>query len=232
MTQTDLMTFEDRRAAGRMLAEHLRAYAGTDTVVLGITRGGVVVAHEVGRRLHLPLDALVVQRIAEPGERHLGLGAIAEQGHLVVSRRRLRALALSATWLRHAVAESIRDVRQREAALRGARQRQEIAGRRVIVVDDSAATGATLRTAVKAVRALGAWEIVVAVPVAPPHVLDRLRGQVDHLICPAMPAALIVQGIHYPAPLALSDDEIRILLEQGSETPGEPPGSLHDQTPR
>lgn len=222
MTQTDIMTFEDRRSAGRLLAEHLRAYAGTDTVVLGITRGGVVVAHEVVRRLHLPLDALVVQRIAEPGERHLGLGAVAEQGHLLVSRRRLRALALSADWLRHAVAESIRDVRRREAALRGARQRREIAGRRVIVVDDSAATGATLRTAVKAVRALGAREIVVAVPVAPPRVLDRLRGQVDHLVCPATPAALIVQGIHYPAPLAMSDDDIRILLEQGSATPDEP----------
>jgi putative phosphoribosyl transferase len=92
----------------------------------------------------------------------------------------------------------------------------------VIVVDDSAATGATLRTAVKAVRALGAREIVVAVPVAPPRVLDRLRGQVDHLVCPATPAALIVQGIHYPAPLAMSDDDIRILLEQGSATPDEP----------
>jgi putative phosphoribosyl transferase len=214
MGQTGATAPEDRRAAGRLLVADLGAYASSDTVVLGITRGGLVVAHEVARLLHMPVEALVVQRIAEPGEPHLGLGAVAEPGHLVVSRRRLRALALTAAWLRQAVTHCLQEAERRATAYRGACPRREVAGCRVILVDDSAATGATLRVAVRAVRARGARQLVVAVPVAPTPVLDQLRGQVDRIVCPLSPADLIARGSQYPAPLELSDKEIRALLEQ------------------
>jgi putative phosphoribosyl transferase len=232
MGQTGATAPEDRRAAGRLLVADLGAYASRDTVVLGITRGGLVVAHEVARLLHMPMDALVVQRIAEPGEPHLGLGAVAEPGHLVVSRHRLRALALTAAWLRQAVTHGLQEAEQRGTAYRGARPPRELAGRRVILVDDSASTGATLRVAVRAVRARGARQLVVAVPVAPTPVLDQLRGQVDRIVCPLRPADLIARGIQYPAPLELSDKEMRALLEQDTWPPGEPTGPIHDQTVR
>lgn len=214
MGQTGATAPEDRRAAGHLLAADLGAYASSDTVVLGITRGGLVVAHEVARLLHRPVDALVVQRIAEPGEPHLALGAVAEPGHLVVSRRRLRALALTGSWLRQAVTHGLQEAERRATAYRGARPRREVAGRRVILVDDSAATGATLRVAVRAVRARGVRQLIVAVPVAPGPVLDQLRGQVDRIVCPLRPADLIARGLQYPAPLELSDKEIAALLEQ------------------
>ena len=169
------MGFENRRAAGRLLVAQVRAYAGSDTVVLGVGRGGLVVAHEVARALHVPLDVLVVHKIDEPGRSHAHLGVVAEPRHLVVNRQRLRELGLEATWLEGAVAQGVQEVNRRGAAYRGARARQMLAGHRVIVVDDAAATGATVRAAVRAVRAMGAREIIVALPVAPPRVQRQLE---------------------------------------------------------
>jgi putative phosphoribosyl transferase len=208
------MDFENRRAAGHLLAAQLRAYAGSDTVVLGISRGGMVVAHEVARALHLPLDVLVVHKINDPGRTHAPLGVVAEPHHLVVNRRRVRELGLDATWLEDAVAHGMREVSRRGAACRGARARQALAGRRVIVVDDSAGTGATVRAAVMAVRAMGAREIIVALPVAPRRVVEDLRARVERVVSPATPGDLIWHGIYYPHPGEVSDDDIRRLLEQ------------------
>jgi putative phosphoribosyl transferase len=203
---------EMRRAEGRKLAEAVRPLAGKDAIVLGISRGGLVVAHEVARILGLPLEALVVHRIAEPSEPHLGVGAVAEPGHIEVSRRRLRALSLDATWLREAVAHGMREVGRRGVRYRGERQRRDLAERQVILIDDSAATGVTLRAAIRAVRAMGAREIIVAIPVAPRHVLERLAPHVECVVCSATPAELIARDSHYPAPLELSDDDLRDLL--------------------
>lgn len=208
------MTFESRRAAGRQLAEALHEYADGDAVVVGITRGGMVVAHEVACRLHLPLEALVVQKIRHPGHPHLALGLVVEPEHLVVNRRGLRAARLDVAWLDEAVARGTGEIRQRGSMMRGPRTRRELAGRRVILVDDSAATGATLRAAVRAVRAQGAREIIVAVPVAPTRVVTALRRQVERVVCLAAPGALIVGAHYYPRPGEVSDEEIRRLLEQ------------------
>jgi putative phosphoribosyl transferase len=208
------MDFENRRAVGRLLAAQVRAYAGSDTVVLGISRGGMMVAHEVARALHLPLDVLVVHKIEDPRRAHAHLGVVAEPHHLVVNRRRVRELGLEATWLEDAVAHGVREVNRRGAACRGARARQEVAGRRVIVVDDAAGTGTTVRAAVTAVRAMEAREIIVALPVAPPCVVEDLRARVDRVVCPATPGDLIWHGIYYPHPGEVSDDDICRLLEQ------------------
>jgi putative phosphoribosyl transferase len=217
--QTAAQSLVDRRAAGHLLAEHLHSYAGTDALVVGITRGGLLVAHEVARRLHLPLEVLVVHRLCEPGESHLGLGAVTEHGHLVVSRHRLRALALTSGWLREAAAQATAQACQRAMALRKERERRDLAGRVVILVDDSAATGATLRAAVRAVRGLGAREVVVAVPVAPLRVLRVLRHAADQVVCPTTPAELVFLGVHYPAPLDLAETTLGALLDQESLPP-------------
>ncbi len=207
-----MKTFVDRRTAGQVLVEALREYATDDTVVLGISRGGVIVAHEVAHLLHLPFDVLVMQRIAEPGYPHHSVGAIAESGHLVVQRRRLRELALTPVWLRQSVTHGLQQATHKARLYRAARQRQEVAGRQVILIDDSAATGTTLQAALKAVRTLGPREIIVAVPVAPTPVVDWLRGQVERVVCPCTPAQLIARGVYYPAPLQVTDEEIRDLL--------------------
>jgi putative phosphoribosyl transferase len=208
------MAFDNRRAAGCLLAQELRAYAGGDAVVVGITRGGVVVAAEVARSLHLPLDVLVTHKIVEPGQCHLHLGVVVEPTHLVVQRKRLCALALRPEWLDTVVAYGIREVRRRGAAIRTPCARLDLRGHPVIVIDDSAATGATLKAAVRAVRTLGARSVVVAVPVAPLAVLRALQRQVDRIVRLALPSELVYNAIYYPIPDEVSDEGIRDILHQ------------------
>ena len=207
------MSFETRQAAGRDLAVALRPYAHGDTVVLGISRGGLVVAAEVAHALRLPLDVLVVHKIVASGHTHTHLGVVAEPDHVVLSRHKDNA-APDLAWLRDAIEHGIEDVHRRGGAYRAAHQRETLAGRRVIVVDDSAATGMTVRAAVQAARAAGAREIIVALPVAPSCVIDQVRPQVDQVVCLATPGHLIWHGLHYPSPQEIGDEEMSRLLEQ------------------
>ncbi len=216
------MTFEERRGAGRVLAAALRRYSGSDAAVLGISRGGIIVAQEVARLLRLPLAVLVIQRIAEPAQPQLGVGAVSARGHLAVNRRRLHALGLTTGWLGPAVEQGIQVAAARAAAYSAVQPSSALRGRRAIVVDDCATTGVTLRAALTDVRAQGPREIVLALPVAPPRVLERLQGRVDHLVCAATPAELIARGSRYPAPLALSDEDLCTLLGHATPPSGEP----------
>jgi putative phosphoribosyl transferase len=215
------VAFENRRTAGHALAAALGEYRGSQTVVLGITRGGMAVAAEVAAALHLPLDALVVHKIAEPGQPVLGIAAVAEPDHVVVNQRAVQQLSLPAEWLAEAVAHGIREVSRRASGYRGARERHDLTGQRVNVVDDSAATGVTLQAAVAAVRAMGAREVIIAVPVLPAPVAEMLRPQVDRVVCLATPADLVACDIHYPTAYEVSDDDIRRLVQRSTaSTPG------------
>lgn len=210
------MAFENRRAAGRLLAQapDLQALMDSDAIVVGITRGGIVVADEVAHALRLPLDALVVHKVAQPGQRHQHVGVVVEPAHVVVHRGQLQRLGLTAEWLDEAVAHGLREVQRRGTMIRSARARAELRGRPVIVVDDSAATGATLRAAARAVRALGARTVIVAIPVAPQAVIESLRPQVDQVVCLAMPGELIGADIYYPVAGEVSDADIRDILRR------------------
>lgn len=209
------MTFATRREAGCQLAAQLREYAGRDTVVTGMTDGGLTVAAEIADALRLPLDVLVVHRIVEPGHTRTHLGVVAEPGHVTVNADRLGELEVTPEWWEDAVAWGETEVRRRGTLYRGGQERRQIAGRRVIIVSDSAGTGLTLGAAVAAIRALGAREIIVALPVAPASVVDTVRPLVDQVICLATPAELIGQGLHYPPADDIDDEAICRLLEDG-----------------
>jgi putative phosphoribosyl transferase len=206
------IVFGDRRSAAQALIEELRPYATGDTAVLGLSRGGMIVAHEISGQLGLPLDVLVVQRITEPDQPWFGVGSLAEPAYVYLNRRRLRALPNSRDWLRPAINQGIQDVQQRAASYAGNRQRLSPSGRRVIVVDDSAATGCSLQVAVKKVRAEGAREIIIAVPVAPAPVVEWMRGQVDQVVCHARPSELLAHEIYYPMPLQDTQSDLQGLL--------------------
>jgi putative phosphoribosyl transferase len=207
------MTFVTRREAGRQLAAQLQEYAGSDTVVEGMTDGGFTVAAEIADALRLPLDVLVVHKIVEPGHTRTHLGVVAEPGHVAVNPTQVRALEVTSAWLDDAVAWGNAEVRRRGALYRGGRERQDIAGRRVIVVSDSAGTGLTLGAAINAIRTLGAREIIVALPVAPASVVDAARPLVDRIVCLTTPAELIDQGLHYPPADDIDDDAMCRLME-------------------
>lgn len=209
------MTFKTRGEAGRQLAAQLHEYAGSDTVIEGMSDGGLTVAAAVAQALGLPLDVLVVHKIVEPGHTRTHLGVVAEPGHVTVNADRLTELAVTPEWWEDAVAWGETEVRRRGTLYRGQRERQDIAGRRVILISDAAGSGMTLRAAVEAIRAMGAREIIVALPVAPTAVVDAVRPLVARVVCLATPADLIHRGSHYPPADEIGDDAICRLLESG-----------------
>jgi predicted phosphoribosyltransferase len=209
--------FADRRAAGRALGERLRATTalGTDLLVLGLPRGGVVVAAEVAATLGAQLDVLVVRKLGLPEQPELAMGAIAATGHDVETVR--VASVIAAAGVDEQAFDEVRgrelaELRRREAAYRGNRPAAALSGRDVVLVDDGLATGATLRAAVAAARRQAPRRVVVAVPVGSPRACEALARVVDELLCLRSPASFRSVGQGYADFDQTSDDEVRAAL--------------------
>lgn len=206
-------TFADRTEAGQRLTHALHAYANRDDLlVLALPRGGVPVAFEVARTLGAPLDLLLVRKLGVPRQEELAMGAIASGGIQVLNREVIAATGVGDTEIQAAVARERRELERRETAYRGERPAPEITGRCVILVDDGLATGATMRAALAALRPQHPAALVVAVPVAPPDVLARLRAEADDVVCVAAPESFFAIGAWYRDFSQLDDDRVRALL--------------------
>jgi putative phosphoribosyl transferase len=183
--------------------------------VLGLPRGGVVVAAEVARALNAPLDVLVVRKLGVPGQPELAMGAVAAAGKHVETVR-VREIIDRAKVDEAAFADvrdsELRELRRREAAYRAGRPPLDLRGRQVLIVDDGLATGATARAAVAAVRAQGASWVGVAVPAGSPRAIGRLRPEVDELVCLRAPHGFSSVGRLYRDFAPTGDDEVRQAL--------------------
>ncbi|MBK9179005.1 MAG: dienelactone hydrolase family protein [Acidimicrobiales bacterium] len=205
--------FRDRREAGRFLAVELAERGFRDPVVLGLPRGGVVVAAEVAAALHAPLDVVVVRKVGAPSQPELAIGAVGEGGVAVWNDDLVRALRLDPSSLDRLAAREAQRVDERVRRYRPARPGVEVAGHDVVVVDDGLATGATARAACQVVRARHPRRLVLAVPVAPPDTAAALAADVDQLVCPVRPEAFSAVGQWYDHFGQTSDDEVVSLLE-------------------
>ncbi len=209
----DAGRFRDRAEAGRLLAEHLRAYEGRDDViVLALPRGGVPVAYEVAKALRAPLGVFVVRKLGVPGHEELAMGAIASGGVLLLDEGLVRSLGLGREELERTVAAELRELQRREEAYTGGREPPELEGKTVILVDDGLATGSTMRAAAFAVRRLNPARIVVAVPVASPETCEEFREVVDETVCVRTPRPFRAVGLWYDDFSQTSDEEVRRLL--------------------
>lgn len=210
-------SFADRRDAGQSLARHLASVPG-EVVVLGLPRGGVIVAVEVASVLRVPLDVLVVRKLGLPGQPELAMGAIAAVGDRVETV--CVDAVLDSAGVQPGAFEEVRrrelaEVRRREAAYRGGRPAVPLTGRSVVLVDDGLATGATMRAAVVAVRAQAPGRITVAVPVGSPRACEALIPEVDELHCLVSPRSFRAVGQAYQDFAATEDDEVRDALADG-----------------
>jgi putative phosphoribosyl transferase len=210
------MLFTDRHEAGRRLATRLLALKFKNPVVLALPRGGVPVGFEVARALAAPLDLVLVRKIGAPHQEELAVGAIADgdQPELVTDPRLIDLLHVSRAYLEDAKSVALQEIERRRRIYLGDRQPAEVAGRTAIVVDDGIATGATMLAALRATRRRGPARLVLAVPVAPPDALKRMRGEVDEVVCLDTPSAFFAVGQFYRAFPQLRDAEVIALLDQ------------------
>ena len=195
------MRFENRRQAGRILAEKLQSLAGGPVVVLGLPRGGVPVAFEVARALGAPLDVIPVRKLGAPSFPEFALGAIASGGARV-----LHDVAIAQFGVRG------EELERREAAYRGGRPPLDLKGRTVVLVDDGLATGATMTAAARAVARRAPAKVIVAVPVGSAEACAALKSEADEVLCAEVPADFFSVGSFYAEFPQTSDDEVRSLL--------------------
>ena len=215
--------FRDRRAAGRRLAEQLRAYAHRpDVIVLALPRGGVPVGYEVATALGVPLDVFVVRKLGLPWHEELAMGAIASGGVRVLDRDLMRVARVSEEQLQRVIDAEQTELERRERRYRGDRPFPDVHGNTVILVDDGLATGATMRAAVAALRAEGPKKIVVAVPVAAPTTCDAFRDVADDIVCAVTPEPFRAVGLWYDDFSQTTDDEVHQLLDESRAASAQP----------
>lgn len=212
------MIFDDRRQAGKLLAERLERMAGERPIVLGLPRGGVPVAYEVAQALHAPLDVIIVRKLGVPFQPELGMGAIGEDGVRVLNDDIVRAAHVNETELAAVERRERAEVERRAHRYRRGLPTADIRGRTVIVVDDGIATGGTARAALQVARARGARKVVLAVPVAAPETVNSLETVADEIIVIEQPANLVAIGYWYRDFGQTSDSEVERLLEMASRS--------------
>jgi putative phosphoribosyl transferase len=209
----------DRRDAGRALAARVRAAPPEGLVVLGLPRGGVVVAAEVAAALGAPLDVLVVRKLGLPWQPELAMGAIAAVGDAVETVRVesvLAAAGVAPDTFEAVRREELAELRRRELAYRDGRPGLAVTGRAVVVVDDGLATGATMRAAVTAVRRQEPTRVTAAVPVGSPSACRAMEAEVDELVCLSAPPSFRAVGQAYRNFAPTTDEEVRAALRQAA----------------
>ena len=210
------MIFRDRLDAGERLAAALPRYRDAPgTVVLGIPRGGVVVARAIAVALHLPLGICPVRKLGAPENPELAIGAVDDQGVVVLDHKLSRHLGLADDDLLDAATRQREELQQWLAAL-GSNVVPPLEGRTVILTDDGVATGYTAQAGLESVRRRGAQRVVLAVPVAPPDTAAGLASQVDEFVCLVTPEPFYAVGNFFEEWPQVTDDEVQALLLTGN----------------
>jgi putative phosphoribosyl transferase len=207
--------FRDRAAAGARLAAMLEKYRASDALVLAIPAGGVPVGAAIARELGLALQAAPVSKVLYPWTTESGFGAVAFDGSVWLDEKAIGASRLAKPEIEKAVADARTKVERRSRKLLGDRMLSDLSGKTVILVDDGIAAGSTMRTAIAALRRLGAGRIVVAVPTAPSRSVEAVRKLADEIVCADIRGgAWFAVADAYEEWRDLSDDEVEAMLKR------------------
>lgn len=206
------MRFSDRTEAGQKLAQALERYRDQDGIVYPLPRGGVALGVEIARALAMPLDLVIPRKIGHPHNPEYAIGAVTEEGDLVVNQWEVSRVDLH--WLDRQVAKERQEARRRRELYLGDRKPLPAAGKTAILVDDGIATGLTMRAAIRDLKNRHPERIVVAIPVAPRDTAERLAMEVDDVvgleITDAYRGSVSAYYDYFPQ---LTDEEVIALLK-------------------
>jgi len=204
------MPFTNRAEAGRKLAAALSTYKEQEPTILALPRGGVPVAAEVAAALAAPLDLILVRKVGVPYQPELAMGAVVDgQAPIIVRNDDVIAHAgIDESTFKSVCNAEMAEIERRRARYLGDRDRAEIAGRTVIVIDDGVATGATTRAALRAIRMRQPKRLVLAVPVAPTDSLAELQEEADEVVCLEDHRNFGAIGFYYRDFRQVTDEEV------------------------
>ncbi len=211
--------FKDRFEAGERLADRLEKMGPFENpIVLALPRGGVPVAYRVAKRLHAPLDLIIVRKLGAPFNEEFAIGALVEgePERIVLNEEAVYRLGVGKEYLDKVVAKEREELHRRQKLYRGGPNPLEnLSGRTVILIDDGIATGYTMKAALAAIREQRPAQIVVAVPVAPQDTLGEMERLADRVVVLETPEPFWAVGAHYEHFDQTSDDEVIELLKRG-----------------
>ena len=213
--------FRDRQEGGRLLARELWEWHGQKPVVLGIPRGGVVVARELARALQADLDVILARKLRSPGNSELAMGAVAEGGELFLNEAVVRELGVDESYINRERAHQLTEITRRSELIRRVAPKLPLNGRLVVVTDDGVATGATTAAAFWAVREEGPKKLIGAFPVGSEDTIRMLAQQVDEMICLRAPPYFQAVGQFYLEFGPVEDEDVLKILkeERGRRAP-------------
>ena len=217
MVSDETMLFSNRVEAGRRLATSLKGLVGKDVVVLAVPRGGVVVGFEVAHALSGPLDVIIPRKIGAPNNSELAIGAMTEDGTIILDDKLVRYLQVSKDYVREESERQRLEIERRLRLYRGDAPYPSLSNREVIIVDDGVATGSTMKAAVASVRKRGAKIVVIAVPVGPASTIQELKKDADNVVCLHTPEPFYSIGQFYEDFTQTSDEEVAELLKHNRQ---------------
>lgn len=207
--------FESRFEAGAILSRRLVGFRGIkDALVLAIPRGGVVVGRVVSSKLNLHLSVLVVRKIGAPNQPELAIGAVGPEGTVVLDEGVIKDLEVRKEYIEKEIEIKKLEVKERIEKYRVDKLPPELGGKSVILVDDGIATGATVEAAIKYLRGKKVNKLVLAVPVAPNSLVDKLKKLVDEIIVLEARDDFFAVGDFYRDFSQVTDEEVIQLLQK------------------
>ncbi len=210
------MKFSDRFEAGRKLADELKQYEGKDLLILGIPRGGVSVAKEVKKRLGGRLSVIIARKIGFPGNPEYGIGAVAQDGTVVLSEAGRKKGKITDEYLARETEKQKEEI-ERRMKMYKVDFPEKLEDKVVIVVDDGIATGVTVQAVLRFLKKRNPKKLILAVPVSPVDTMERLKNEVDELVCLHSPRLFFAVGNFYEDFTQVSDQDVQKMLEEESE---------------
>ena len=205
--------FKDRLDAGKKLAKALGQFKDVDGIVLGIPRGGIVVASEIANFLEFRLDIVIPRKLGAPDQPELAIGAISEDGTVLMNFDVIRRVGATEAYIKEESARQLTEIARRASAYRVGRPAMPLRDEDIILVDDGVATGATLKAAITYVKNQNPRNLTVAIPVSPIQTIRELRAEVD-VICLSSPEIFYAIGAFYSDFKQITDEEVIMHLQK------------------